>query len=146
MYEEKQLRLWLMVIPFWVVHIFGAHSIFVQDNFINVVQESVSIKYCCPLSELEELVYTKFIKLINTDKINDLRRTLYCCLSTDSNISGIIKEVHVKEINFNSKMMLCDSSYENKESRLTKDLYSSECIYYCHCADDDWPLNSYSLL
>jgi len=124
MYEEKQLRLWLMVIPFWVVHIFGAHTLFIQDSFVNVVKESVSVEYS-PSTELEELVYTEFINLINSDKINDLRKTLHCCLNRDSNMSEFMKEINTKNRDFDSEPILCDSSYD-----------------YCSCSDEDLSLYS----
>jgi len=125
MYDAKQLRLWLMVIPFWIMHFLGASSLLSQNDFINSFRESnVNESYLS--YEVEALVYSEFVSLVNNGFNKEIERLVDSRLAIDAGED--MKQLGtINNVSFDS-LMLCERQDET-ENKFTSDMLDSEYWY-----------------
>jgi len=58
MYNEKQLRMWLMIIPFLVMHILGSHSLFSMYGLFNAKNNSFYFQMTDSCEDITESVFS----------------------------------------------------------------------------------------
>ena len=118
MYEEKQLRLWLMSIPFWVLNFFGAHMIFSKYELFNDVRESLVVESGY-LYGIEGLTVEELIKFAEDEK-NSPRNNLIELSERYKNFTRDVK-INIKNsrLKVAEKVMICDSKPNKTENRFT---------------------------
>ena len=119
MYEERQLRLWLMSIPFWVLNFFGAHMIFSKYELLRDVRESLVVEsgysYDIDAKTVDELVTFVDAKK-NNSKGNLINLSKY---------RNFNKDIKINVKNNRKKVVICDNQTDNQENHFTDYLCAS---------------------
>jgi len=120
MYEQKQFYMWLMVIPFWIIHVFGGGSAFTKCDFFNPDNEVyISDSYVS-----HDPVETTFEDLFKNEK-KEYKEIKLCCSEPYTKISlkKSIKRLKNSQVSISGNILLCDSAID----KIDKQYFSYMC-------------------
>jgi len=118
MYEERQLRLWLMSIPFWVLNFFGVHMIFSKYELFSDVRESLVVESGYS-NDVEGLALKELAEFIGNGKTNS-RENLVDLSERYKNFTRDIKmNIRNSRLKIAEKVTICDSKPDKQENRFT---------------------------
>jgi len=119
MYEYKQFYLWVMIIPFWVLHIFGTPTILSKYDIFDLGKDAMSIDlfvdYGPAKNEFEDLIDMNGLETEINQICSDEQRGDFC-------LRRFIKRLKKWRMRFADEFCVCDNRIDRIDTKFTASL------------------------
>jgi len=113
--DEKQWRMWLMVIPFLVMHVLGSRSLFSMYGLFNFNSGSFYSEVSDCYQEISECIFSEFIDSGNLDKIS------FCEKQGISFLRDVFKGLKRQKKNLSAEeVFVCDNRIDKMSKKYSQ--------------------------
>jgi len=117
MYNEKRWRMWLMIIPFWVMNILGGYSLFSMYNLFNLNNNCFYFELNNNYEDEQDSTFANFMNSGDIEQTSCGKRSNTHCLK------NVFKGYKRQKKIFSADIIVCDNRIDRINTKY--------CEYLC---------------